>query len=73
MRQPAHIAWLAAVIVIFQAVIRLGLLPYDPSLSEGNVERVEAAFWLWGSVGVAIVLVSLGSYLRSGRKEHNAA
>ena len=73
LRQPAHIAWFAAAIVLFQAFIRLGLSPYDPSLGEGNVERVEAATWLWGSVGVSTVLVSLGLYLRTRRKEHHAA
>ena len=72
-RQPAYLAWLAAVVVLLQAFIRLGLSPYDPRLGEGNVERVEAATWMWGSIAVAVVLASLGWYLRSRRKGHHAA
>ena len=46
-----------------QAVIHLGRTPYDPSLGEGNYERVEAAFYLWFSLGTGIVLLAYAHYL----------
>jgi uncharacterized membrane protein YvbJ len=71
LRQPAHIAWLAAGIVLVQGFVRLTLTPHDASLGDGYVERVQAAIWLWGSTGIATVLVCLGLYLRSRRKGHD--
>jgi hypothetical protein len=65
LRQPAHIAWLAAALIFVQASVQFGFSPYDPSLGDGNIERVEATIWFWKSFVVSIVLISLGRYLRS--------
>jgi hypothetical protein len=73
LRKPAFLAWIAALVVVAQAVIRISASPYDPALGEGNVEGVEAARWLWGSIGVAIVLVALGFDLRNRDAERKAA
>jgi hypothetical protein len=72
-RYPARIAWTAAIIVLCQAALHVWFSPYDPQLGEGNIDRLNAAINLWVSVFVAIVLVSLGFYLRSRRKEDHAA
>jgi hypothetical protein len=68
LRQPAHLLWLAAVIVIGQALIRFAATPYDRSLGEGDVDHLNAAFYLWKSIGVAAVLVWLGFYSHMRRK-----
>jgi hypothetical protein len=73
LRQPAYLAWLVAVIVLGQAMIRLSVTPYDPSLGEGDVEHLDAVFYLWKSAGVATVLAVLGFCLQSRRKVEHVA
>jgi hypothetical protein len=50
-------------LVIVQAFIRLELTPYDPSLGEGDYQRVAAVFYLWLSLGIGGVLFGYGLYL----------
>ena len=70
---PAHLAWLAAGITLVQALVRLSMTPYHPSLGEGDVDRLSAAFYLWKSAAVSTALVALGLYLRSRRKVQHVA
>lgn len=73
LRQPAYLAWLAAGLVFLHAFFRLVATPYDPGLGEGDVDRLDAAFYLYKSVGVATVLVALGLYLGSRQKGQHVA
>ena len=70
-RRPAYIAWLAAAVVMAQAAIRLGMSS-DSNLGEGDFERVGDITYLCASAGISTILVSLGLYLRSRRKEREA-
>jgi len=72
LRQPANLAWIAAVLVFVQVAIRLSSTPYDSSLGEGDVDHLNAWFYFWGSVAVTTVLFSLGLYLRSKGKASHA-
>jgi len=68
LRRPSSLVWLVAFIVVVQGMIRLASTPYNPSLGEGDHKRVEAAFYLWLSLGVGGILFAFGFYLRV-RKE----
>jgi len=69
LRRPSILVWLIAFIVVVQGMIRLTSVPYDPSLGEGDYKRVEAAFYLWSSLGVGGILFAFGFYLRSREKK----
>ena len=60
---PGNWVGLLALLVIVQAFIRLELTPYDPSLGEGDYQRVAAVFYLWLSLGIGGVLFGYGLYL----------
>jgi hypothetical protein len=71
LRQPAHIVWLVAAVVMAQAVFRFS--PHDSRLGEGDVESIDSVINLWVSAGISTVLVSFGVYLKSRRKERQRA
>ena len=71
LRRPSGLVWLFAFIIVLQGIIRLASTPYDPSLGEGDYKRVEAASYLWSSLGVGTILFAIGFYLRSREKDEN--
>jgi hypothetical protein len=70
LKGPGPWVWVIAVVVVAQGIARLTLTPYDPSQGEGDYKRVEAAFYLWLSLGVGAVLFAYGCYLV---KKHKSA
>jgi putative copper export protein len=64
LRRPSGWIWLFALIAIVQAAIRLVLTPSEPD-PEGGYRRVDAAFYLWLSLGIGLVLFAYGHYLRT--------
>jgi len=51
--------------------MRFAATPHDPNLGEGDHKRVEAAFYLWLSLGIGFVLFAYGFYLRRRQIHEN--
>ena len=68
MPRAVRIVLVLAFVTVAQALIRSSLTPYDPNQGEGNYRTVEAAFYLWLSLGVSLVLIAYAIYLMKRRK-----
>src|SRR5262245_9150422 len=73
LRDPVHVVWTIAALVILQGLVRWGAVSLEPIVGDANPERVDAMVYLFVSAGIASVLIGVGMYLRGKRKDRHAA
>ena len=73
LREPARVVWFIAAVIVAQGLVRFAAASHEPIDGEVNPDRVDGMVYLFASAGVASVLIGVGMYLRSRRKDGDAA